>query len=792
MPLAAGTKTYFSFVRGIVTEASELLYPENSAIDIDNFVINRDGSIQRRKGLDYEVNYTFKDTGVSYSNSTDAAVGVYRWDNAGNDPDVELAVVQYGTKLWFYDAYQAPLTSTAKNSGVALDIGGSGSHILETAVVNGILVVTGADIAPKYFEYASDGSITMTDVAFRVRDFWGVDDGLPVSARPSTLTDLHKYNLLNQGWKNEDIVAYYAAKKLYPSNSDIPWVAQNAEYEFDPDLLDNQYFGNARAPQGKFILEAFNRGSSRSGQAQVSIDRAGTERLNGIFDPVYTPTAVTDIPTDMEQGKFTSCAAFAGRVFYAGVRSNVMDGDDESPNYSGYVFFSQLVDNAEDLGKCYQEADPTAEQINELVDTDGGYVRISEAFGIKKLVATERSLLVFADNGVWEITGTLDSGFSATSYQVIKVTDIGLAGGQSVVNAEGTIFYWGKGGIYVVTNDPVSQARQIQSITESTIQTKYDGIGEIYRQHAKGYFDPSNRKVVWLYSDDPTFDGYNKKHKYNRELVFDLLLGAFYTNTIPSLSGTNQPYIAGAYIVPGYTATTYDDNVTVDGTNVTASGVQVTVAKNALTSGHLERVTADGVRVTAGGTQVTVTSNDPTRTERKIKYLLIDPDRSGNVQFTFGGYNNDQFVDWYTQDDTGVDYQSYLITGYEIVGDSTLWKQAIYVTFHFRKTETGYVEDANGDFNALHPSSCLFRARWDFADSRASGKWGVQKQAYRHNRLLTPASAGEDFDNGFAVITTRNKIRGRGRALSLRLDSEAGKDMVLLGWAIPFIAGEAT
>ena len=46
--MAAGTKEYNTFVKGIITEASALTYLENSSIDEDNFVLNRDGSRQRR------------------------------------------------------------------------------------------------------------------------------------------------------------------------------------------------------------------------------------------------------------------------------------------------------------------------------------------------------------------------------------------------------------------------------------------------------------------------------------------------------------------------------------------------------------------------------------------------------------------------------------------------------------------------------------------------------------------------------------------------------------------------
>ena len=54
---AAANKEYNSFVRGLITEASPLTYPENASIDEENFILNRNGSRRRRQGIDYESSY---------------------------------------------------------------------------------------------------------------------------------------------------------------------------------------------------------------------------------------------------------------------------------------------------------------------------------------------------------------------------------------------------------------------------------------------------------------------------------------------------------------------------------------------------------------------------------------------------------------------------------------------------------------------------------------------------------------------------------------------------------------
>jgi len=136
-----------------------------------------------------------------------------------------------------------------------------------------------------------------------------------------------------------------------------------------------------------------------------------------------------------------------------------------------------------------------------------------------------------------------------------------------------------------------------------------------------------------------------------------------------------------------------------------------------------------------------------------------------------------------------MDYSSYLETGYEIGGDSTKWKQVPYITFHFNRTETGF-HDVGGVLTATNASSCLVTPYWDFANHANSGKIGSQFQAYRYKRNYIPTGIGDTFDYGQSVLTTKSKLRGKGAALSLRIESEAGKDMHILGWGMPFLAGQ--
>ena len=101
----------------------------------------------------------------------------------------------------------------------------------------------------------------------------------------------------------------------------------------------------------------------------------------------------------------------------------------------------------------------------------------------------------------------------------------------------------------------------------------------------------------------------------------------------------------------------------------------------------------------------------------------------------------------------------------------------------------------------MRPSSCKIVGRWDFANSTNSGKytkvWDTTTstflnqgfQAYRLTRRYLPTGAGDTFDYGQNVISTKNKIRGSGKSLTLYFASESGYDMNILGWNIVFTGG---
>jgi len=757
MARATSVKQYNTFIKGLITEASPLTYPENASLDEDNFVLKRDGSRERRLGVDYENGYALNPTGLVADIIEGTRQSFHLWENPGNDASVSVGVVRVADRLWFVDLLTSSPSSNLLNGGNPLIIPGLANAEIETSVINNNLIIVSADLQkPIYLTYVpSSGLVLQTTVEIKVRDLWGVWDliGFIPSAitsfidwRRDTIDVSHRYNLQNQGWSSkihascgvgwDAIDCTFNKLGVYPSNADI-WTlgkigdSTSADFEkYDPESMAKNSIDNSEAAKGSYIIDAFNRGASR--------------RLVSNCNVYFN---------DQETGSFTTVASYAGRVFYSGVSSYINSPDERSPNYSNYIFFSQVVTAPDKIGKCYQEADPTSPNISDIIDTDGGTIQIPEATRIYRLIATQTSLLVFAENGIWEVFGDTN-GFIATSYQLSKITSTGFSAPKSVVEAIGTIFAWTKAGIYVVAQDPASGRYKAENISLTTIQTMYNAIGEVAKNNAKGFYDEKENKIRWLYNNTSAYSGTSYVNKYNRELVLDLTLQAFYPQTI----ATGVPYVADYIALPNYTTASAEEDV-YSGNDVvtTNTAVPVVVDNNVIVG-----------RITP------------------FSFLTIV-----GTSFTFSQYNDESFYDWKSYDGVGVNFSSYLLTGHEVFGDVMRTKQVPYIWFYFTKTEDGFELDGGSNLQLSHPSSCRVRAQWNWTDSVASGQWGNSFQAYRLKRNYIPSGIFDTFDYGYEVIVTKNKLRGSGRSLTLLVESEAGKDMRLLGWSV-IVSAEGT
>lgn len=82
--------------------------------------------------------------------------------------------------------------------------------------------------------------------------------------------------------------------------------------------------------------------------------------------------------------------------------------------------------------------------------------------------------------------------------------------------------------------------------------------------------------------------------------------------------------------------------------------------------------------------------------------------------------------------------------------------------------------------------SALLSAQFDWGVGSISGKTTSTQQAFKYNTNYLQKVNLVEASYPFDVIDTRLKVRGTGRVVKMRYESEEGKDFELLGLVTPF------
>ena len=706
MAQSLSQKTTNTFIKGLITEAGELTFPEGASVDELNCDLRRDGSRRRRLGVATETSAVYS----SFTLSDTELVTTGTWQNVGGLADLEFLVFQKGATLYFYNKSTAPYSEQLYSDSISLatyeiSSGSASLYKCQFASINGTLVVSseGINTIVISFDNSASPKFTASAIAFKIRDFEWQGDVTGYDAAATT-TASRTYDTKNSGWvgtKGAAALSTWSAANSsnYPPLTH-PWYAgKDSSNDFSASEWDKVFAGSTLTANGHYIIDFFNR--VRSG-----------------------------LSTEVINTRFKSVTSFSGRVFYAGIAAS---------EHTGTVLFSKVVDNNNDLGKCYQQNDPTAEYFADLLATDGGYISIPDAINIQRLYAYQSSLFVFAENGVWAITG-VDGVFSASSYGINRVSSVGILNPESFVEAEGIPFWWSRFGIHTLQTDPTSGQGKEQNLTISTIQTRWDSITTEQKSKVTAIYDSISKKIYWSYPNA----GETVASKLNNFLILDLALQAFVPWTISDQASSTDSVVGLAF----YSGFGADFNVDV-------------------------RSGTDGVNdVLAGSDDVVATSTSGFTTGDPALVLLIR--KGSDSKVTMGSFSSTTFLDW---GDTN--YTSFAETGYDFVGDLITKKNAPYIAIYTRLTEEGFNYTGSA-YESIRPSSLLVSAAWDFNDT-----FSATQQAYRlkYPIVVNPSDL-TSFPYPEDVITTRLKIRGHGRSVRLKYSSEQGKDFILLGWGI--------
>lgn len=753
-----------NFVKGLITEASPVNFPPEASSAEENFELNRDGTRDRRLGLDFEASFNLRSTGLPVSDIRNYGLTTFEWHNVAGDPGSIFLVVQCGNVLHFYDN-QAPSVSGSGYIGTITISSVNFSPYAFTAVDGRLIVAPGGGDLTVVTYTASTSTFSSTTGRISVRDVWGLPESSDREADPtkrtSTITFFERYNLYNQSWgiprKNsagtlDDPTGIYKTDLgVYPGSAETVWAGLQYQpvsgtttpYErMFTNLYEEVLGATSNVARGYFIIDLLARGASRE---TAIIQNAGK------YPQMDMSLLPGSMGTDYSNAGATVMSEFAGRVFYSGFNGSINYPNSRSPDLSNFVLFSQLVRSLPDIFKCYQAGDPTSRESSEVVDTDGGFVRINGADKIVALVNVSTSLLVFANNGVWAITGGGDYGFAATNFKVEKISDFGALGSKSIITDSGRVFYWSTDGIYIVGRNSVGSF-EATNITQTTIQTHYESISNTAKERAIGVYDAIGKKVRWLYKEGTAFS----TDSVTKELILDLTLNAFYIYRIMNTASNNAEVFGMVKATP-FQSAIGDTAVMVGEDEVYSSTDQVLIPNTGREAGL-----------------------------QSTRYLCIKYD--GAYKYTFGYYKNGSFADWSQVVAGGVDAKAFMQTGQYTADDSSIHKQIPYLTMHFKRTETG----TDADLNPEGASSCLMRTMWDWANGYNSNKWGPLIQAYRYRKIYTPVNADDPYDNGFEVVSSRNKLRGRGKAFSLYFETEAEKDCRIIGWSLALNGNSVT
>lgn len=263
----------FTFVKGLVTEGGYFAHPKNAWKEGFNVTPLVDGSIERRSGLDYESVYQLYAASIDASERDLWAFTVEQWNAVGGNGNLDFFVVQIGPTIHFYESATGTVSAAKKSFIVDLTAFGFtglsgvvGSSVIKATAAYGKLIITNRDCEPILVIYEpTTDTITTQKLELLIRDFDGIRSPKQVSEE---LTEAQwtaenfwpqaLYNLYNQGWQDDKITAYKAAKSnKLPGNNKVWIYGKDTNDSFDVNVLDKQDFGTMTAPKGRVILQAF-------------------------------------------------------------------------------------------------------------------------------------------------------------------------------------------------------------------------------------------------------------------------------------------------------------------------------------------------------------------------------------------------------------------------------------------------------------------------------------------------------------------------------------------------------
>lgn len=752
-----------TFVGGILTEANPINFPAGFSLDQENFLQDLNGSNRRRWGLDFDSTPTTYDS-LTAEDILIESSEVFVWPGArgaSSDKVQDLLVIFKEDRYSTYEITESgdisanPLAifqplNELTNDGRYIYKLYKGNLLISDKVGYEIKLNDGTPLATiasagvrEYSMDADTGTLTfIRNHTLQVRDFEGLPDGLQDNETPgATRGNNYTYNMYNQGWNFTNLQQYRTDVTVYPSKAD------NMNTGLDPltgaftsAWVQNANNGYRRVTGGRTIVAPSAPDNYR---IKVRRDEEGSGTIDSLsgFNNAYI--------VDMTE--------FSGRMYYIHKDGKLNNNDTHSVGGSTQLLYSQLGTGLDIVSKCYSINDPTSRDFNQPLPTDGGAIDLSDLGDVYRLVALKTRLIILASTGVYELFYGLEVA-DVNNFVIRKISEV-LPANMRISNGtryyctnpvvvEDSLFFLSTGGVYLVSSSERENESFVSNITDETIQKVVRGFNQDALGTARGVFSSEDRSIRWLISGDDTIeqDSGNSGNLKDVELVYNIALKSWTKNRYVKRkeSGSITPLgLTNVVELPSKVATATDYPI---GSRLRYIGIS--------------------------RTPDLAPTTDPT-------VAIMKPQED-----TFFDYIKDSELDG----GKGYDYTAFIQTGFISGGDSQRRKQSMYIVPSFVRTEDGFTE-VDGDLIPNNESSCIISAWWDYVDDPSNAKRNPPFEAYRYNRYYQPEDASDPYSYGQSVLTTKNKLTGRGRALSLRFESTSGKDCQLLGWGMMLSVG---
>lgn len=436
---------------------------------------------------------------------------------------------------------------------------------------------------------------------------------------------------------------------------------------------------------------------------------------------------------------FATFTFASGRMWYSGVYGR--------PNT---VYFSQTIRDDLNYGWAFAKADPVNRFDSSPVETDGGSIIINGAGNIFALEEFQDGVLVFADNGIWQIKGgQLGSTFSATSFSVYRVSETPAVSARTITKAENDILFCGEGGIYIMRYNEVASAVDVESLTIK-IDTFYTSISRTSLESSKLVYNPFEKKLYLLTKFQENAVDRDRNTLLQPGFFRDTLILDMRTQAWTKYQLADDPTgerVGVADMLP-FPISNIVDNYVVDN------------EQNFVVDSNDNFVTSLGVLEGSQGF---------------INILLVHKRNGNNEDVGFALTEQNGYVDFSLNSTDAVSFESRFLSAIFTFDDLIHKKQTPYYYLVFERTETGVVVDGED----IEASGCMFTPVFDYATSRRNSKWGQARQVYRPSRWNVSRYDGARVDK--EVVTVKEKVRGRGNAVQLLFENDGDKALRLFG-----------